>query len=263
MNTRLNNSGWISWRQRLSLCTVRWPRSTCLARRLCLKKLEAGALSVGKPNDLIEILRDCLPELTRKPKPTQTQWWMQFRNIHRARNSVTHSASNNPDRDEELAKAWEGLIAPGLDLPDVVRRAIRHFSDVEPRWISRVIATGRARLTPKVGDQWAKRRLGMGPWTRTFLYGVEHGHERRLSTGRCGSYASDPLRGQRTGALVRHLRGHLGSRLPEHMVPASYHMLDALPLTPNGKLDRKALPDTESDGYARRGYEAPRWAKPR
>ena len=40
------------------------------------------------------------------------------------------------------------------------------------------------------------------------------------------SYASDPLRGQRTGALVRHL-------------------------------DRKALPDTESDGYARRGYEAP------
>ena len=71
------------------------------------------------------------------------------------------------------------------------------------------------------------------------------------------SYASDPLRGQRTGALVRHLRGHLGSRLPEHMVPASYHMLDALPLTPNGKLDRKALPDTESDGYARRGYEAP------
>ena len=41
------------------------------------------------------------------------------------------------------------------------------------------------------------------------------------------------------------------------MVPASYHMLDALPLTSNGKLDRKAVPDTESDGYARRGYEAP------
>ena len=121
------------------------------SQEVMFEKLEAGALMVGKPQDLIEMLRDCLPELTGKPKPTQSNWWMQFRNIHRARNSVTHSGSNNPDKDEELAKAWEALIAPGLDLPDVVRRAIRHFSDVEPLWVSRVIAAGRARADAESG----------------------------------------------------------------------------------------------------------------
>ncbi|MFE1265150.1 amino acid adenylation domain-containing protein [Streptomyces albogriseolus] len=42
---------------------------------------------------------------------------------------------------------------------------------------------------------------------------------------------------------VGDLRRHLLDRVPDHMVPSAFVLMDTLPLQPSGKLDRTALPD--------------------
>ncbi|MEC1619859.1 amino acid adenylation domain-containing protein, partial [Bacillus haynesii] len=41
------------------------------------------------------------------------------------------------------------------------------------------------------------------------------------------------------------LKGFLGEKLPEYMIPAYFVQMDKLPLTKNGKVDRKALPEPD------------------
>jgi amino acid adenylation domain-containing protein len=56
---------------------------------------------------------------------------------------------------------------------------------------------------------------------------------------------------------VEELRAHLKGRLPEHMVPSAFVVLESLPLTPSGKLNRRVLPAPELGAYVSRAYEAP------
>ncbi|MBT5900534.1 MAG: amino acid adenylation domain-containing protein [Opitutaceae bacterium] len=58
---------------------------------------------------------------------------------------------------------------------------------------------------------------------------------------------------------VEELRGFVGERLPNYMVPAVFVELEALPLTPSGKIHRSGLPELEVNQMARdAAYEAPK-----
>jgi amino acid adenylation domain-containing protein/FkbM family methyltransferase len=58
-------------------------------------------------------------------------------------------------------------------------------------------------------------------------------------------------------SLLQDLGAALSARLPEHMIPSAFVLLERFPLTPNGKLDRKALPSPDQAARSK-DYVAPR-----
>ncbi len=63
--------------------------------------------------------------------------------------------------------------------------------------------------------------------------------------------------GQRPG--IEQIRAYLGERLPDHMVPAVFVVVDQIPRLPNGKVNRAALPEPSGQRPALdRPYAAPR-----
>jgi hypothetical protein len=54
------------------------------------------------------------------------------------------------------------------------------------------------------------------------------------------------IRGHAPAFNISVLRRALAEKVPEHMVPARFVILDRLPLTPGGKVDRLALPSPDA-----------------
>lgn len=63
-----------------------------------------------------------------------------------------------------------------------------------------------------------------------------------------------------TVCQVTELHSFLSNRLPGHMVPSLFVLLEALPLNPHGKVDQRQLPAPETVKTERREYTAPRTA---
>ena len=63
-----------------------------------------------------------------------------------------------------------------------------------------------------------------------------------LTEARQGSQIEQPL----TSGELRQL---LRDSLPEYMIPAAFVLLDDLPRTPIGQIDRRALPNVDSDTF--------------
>lgn len=58
-------------------------------------------------------------------------------------------------------------------------------------------------------------------------------------------YANNPLQGMFAEKFIPRLRTELERRVPEHMLPSAFVLLDAFPKTSSGKIDRGALPPPE------------------
>ncbi len=71
-------------------------------------------------------------------------------------------------------------------------------------------------------------------------------------------WANRPLAARAMRRLVPWLRSWLGERLPAHMVPSAWVVLEELPLNPAGKVDRRRLPLPEESRLGAAAPEAPR-----
>jgi amino acid adenylation domain-containing protein len=88
------------------------------------------------------------------------------------------------------------------------------------------------------------------------LFALDSDHEllHSLVAGRPADDPGAPAARERDG--VAELQSFLRTKLPEHMVPQTYVLMEELPLTANGKVDRAALPEPR-ETRERQGYMPP------
>ena len=94
----------------------------------------------------------------------------------------------------------------------------------------------------------------------TGLYHIYAVHPRRApQADNSEPVANRPSRLRKDLLTSADLQAYLKDKLPEHMVPSAFVILDTLPLLPNGKVNRRELPAPNNPRFdANRVYVAPR-----
>ncbi len=157
-----------------------------------------------------------------------------------------------------LARGY--FARPGLTaarfVPDPTGRGRAYRTGDLARWLP----DGRIEFLGRIDTQVKVRgvRIELGeievllrehPWVRNAVVVV---HGEGAEQKRLVAYVVEE-----TEVQPDELREMLRARVPEHMVPAAFMMLDELPLSPTGKVDRRALPAPQWEGE-RAGYTPPR-----
>ena len=97
-------------------------------------------------------------------------------------------------------------------------------------------------------------------FTNTGLYHIYAVHPRRAPRAESEETVADrPSRLRQSLLTSADLQSYLKDKLPEHMIPSAFVILDTLPLLPNGKVNRRELPAPNNSRFdANRVYVAPR-----
>ena len=171
----------------------------------------------------------------------------------------------------ELCIGGDGVALGYLDRPDLT--SDRFVADpFSPSADARLYRTGDRGRWHVSGLLEHLGRLDFQVKVRG--YRIELGEIESLCSGRCGVGQCVVLAREDEPGDVRlvayltpsngvevdeaALREHLGSKLPEYMLPQHLVRLDAIPLLPNGKVDRRALPPPDAAAMRSIDRVAPR-----